>query len=151
MRGEREGRGQRPPYCTICGENASHITKDCKYNRMARELKEKDNAARGSKPSKHVFHSANHEIMPHQPFSKPYIPTSVSTLQQPSYPLGYYQSPYTWQQPTYQAYQHFAQHLVHSAVVSSPAQQEPQQSSQIHLAKQESAQEHQAINNILPS
>ena len=41
--------------------------------------------------------------------------------------------------------------LMHSAVVSLLAQQEPQQSSQIHLAKQESAQEHQAINNILPS
>jgi hypothetical protein len=35
--------------------------------------------------------------------------------------------------------------------MSSPVQQKQQQSSQPQLAKQENAQEQQAINNILPS
>ena len=48
-------------------------------------------------------------------------------------------------------YQHFAQHQGHSATVSSPVRQEQQQSSKPQLAKQENAQEHQALNNILPS
>ena len=30
----------------MCGENAGHFTKDYKYNKMARELKEKDEAAK---------------------------------------------------------------------------------------------------------
>ena len=30
----------------MCGENAGHFTKYCKYNKMARELKEKDEAAK---------------------------------------------------------------------------------------------------------
>ena len=75
----------KAPYCTVCDENVGHVTKDCKYNRMVRKLKENDDAARSSEPSKHVFHSASHEIVSHQPFSQPYIPTSISTMQQPSY------------------------------------------------------------------
>lgn len=81
-----EAEAKDPPYCAICDKNTGHVTKDCKYNRMVIELKEKDNAARGSEPSKHVFHSASHEIAPHQTFSHPYIPTSISAFQQPSHP-----------------------------------------------------------------
>lgn len=47
---------------------------------MVRKLKENNDAARSSEPSKHVFHSASHEIASHQPFSQPYIPTSISTM-----------------------------------------------------------------------
>lgn len=48
-RGGRKGRGQKTPYCTVCGKNAGHFTKDCKYNKMAKELNEKDKAVRAAK------------------------------------------------------------------------------------------------------
>ena len=37
--------------------------KDCKYNKMARELKKKDEAARSSETSNHVFHNTGHEAV----------------------------------------------------------------------------------------
>jgi len=62
FRGGREGcgrgRGQRAPYCFVCGKNAGLVTRDCKYSKMAREFKEKDDASRSSEAPKHVFHNA---------------------------------------------------------------------------------------------
>lgn len=75
-------------------ENTGHVTKDYKYNRMARELKEKDDAARGSEAPKHVFHSVAHDVATQQLFNHPYIPTNTNVLQQPSNLQGYFQSPY---------------------------------------------------------
>jgi hypothetical protein len=47
---------------------------------MARELKEKDDAARSSEAPKHVFHNARREITPQQAFSYPYILTSSNAF-----------------------------------------------------------------------
>jgi hypothetical protein len=91
---------------------------------MARELKEKDDAARSSEAPKHVIHNANCESAPSQLFNHPYMLPNNNTFQHPSYSQGYVQSPYVWQQPAYLMYQHFAQHPVQLAVVSLPAQQE---------------------------
>jgi hypothetical protein len=44
-------------YCAVCGENVVHFTKYYKYKRMARELKEKDEVARSSETSNHMFHN----------------------------------------------------------------------------------------------
>jgi hypothetical protein len=58
--------GEEPrgyPIAPFCGENAGHFTKDCKYNKMARQLKEKDEAARSNETSSHVFHNAGHEMV----------------------------------------------------------------------------------------
>ena len=118
---------------------------------MARELKEKDEAAKSSKTSNHVFHNTTHEMINNQGYGSPYLVTSSNTLQHSGFSHGYNQHPYIWQQPTFPVYQHFAQHPAHSTTVSSPVRQEQQQSSKPQLAKQENAQEHQALNNILPS
>ena len=54
---------RRHPICTVCGENTEHLTKDYKYNKMARELKEKGEAARGSETSNHLFHNTSHKTV----------------------------------------------------------------------------------------
>jgi hypothetical protein len=38
-----------------------HFTKDCKYNKMAIELKEKDEAMKSSETTNHVFHNTGCE------------------------------------------------------------------------------------------
>jgi hypothetical protein len=79
----------RIPYCAVCGENAGHFTKDCKYNKMARELKEKDEATKSSETSNHVFHNANREMVSNQGFSVAYMAPSSYVPQYPSFSHGY--------------------------------------------------------------
>jgi hypothetical protein len=121
----------------VCGKNASHFIKDCKYNKMARELKEKDEAVKSSETSNHVFHNTNREMVNNQGSTNPYMVTSSNAPQYPNFSHGYNQHPYIWQQPAFLVYQHFAQHPGHSAAVFSLVQQEQQQSSQPQPAKQE--------------
>ena len=64
----------------MCGENAGHFTKDYKYNKMARELKEKDEAAKSGETFNHVFHNTNHEMVNNQTYTGPYKMTSTSAL-----------------------------------------------------------------------
>jgi hypothetical protein len=48
-----------------------HFTKDCKYNKMTRELKEKDEATKSSKTYNHVFHNTNREMVNNQGYDSP--------------------------------------------------------------------------------
>ena len=70
------GRNQRTPYCAVCRENVGHFIKDCKYNKMVRELKEKDEAAKSSETSNHVFHNTSREMINNQGYSSHYMVTS---------------------------------------------------------------------------
>jgi hypothetical protein len=63
-----------------CGENAGHFTEDCKYNKMARELKEKEEAAKSSETSNHVFHNTSREMVNNQGYSSPYVATSSNAF-----------------------------------------------------------------------
>ena len=63
MKAEEGDEPREYPICAVCGENARHFTKDCKYNKMARELKEKGEAARGSETSNHLFHNTSHKTV----------------------------------------------------------------------------------------
>jgi hypothetical protein len=92
----------------VCGENAGHFTKDCKYNKMARELKEKDEAVKSSETSNHVFHNTNREMINNQGYGGHYMVTSSYAPQHPSFLHGHNQHPYIWQQPAFLVYQHFA-------------------------------------------
>ena len=125
--------------------------KDCKYNKMARELKEKHEATRSSETSNHVFHNTGHEIVNNQDYISHYLSTNSSAFQHPTFSHEYSQHLYIWLQPPFPVYQHFTQIPGQSTVASSPVQQEQQHSSQPQPTKQENTQEHQAVNNILPS
>ena len=57
----------------MCGENAGHFTKDYKYNKMARELKEKDEATKSSETSNHVFHNTRREMVNNMGYGSPYM------------------------------------------------------------------------------
>ena len=67
------------PYCAVHSENAGHFTKDCKYNKMARELKEKDKAAKSSETSNYVFHNTSHEMVSSQGHDSPYMAIGSNT------------------------------------------------------------------------
>lgn len=58
-RGRGRGRNPRPPYCFVCDENAGHVTRECKYGKMAKEQKERDEVSQSSETSKHVFHNTS--------------------------------------------------------------------------------------------
>ena len=51
-------------------------TKDCKYNKMVTELKEKDEATKSSETSNHVFHNTSREIINNQGYGSHYMATS---------------------------------------------------------------------------
>ena len=106
--GRGRGRTQQTPFCAVCGENTGHFMKDCKYNKMARELKEKDEAARSNKTSNHVFHNTSHEMVNSQGYGSQYMATSSSSFHHPNFSHGYNQHPYIWQQPPLLVYKHFA-------------------------------------------
>ena len=113
----------------MCGENAGHFTKDYKYNKMARELKEKDEATKSSETSNHVFYNTSREMVNNQGYDSPYMATDSYAPQHPSFLHGYNQHSYIWQQPAFPVYQHFAHHPGHLATVFLLVQQEQQQSS----------------------
>ena len=50
--------------------------KDCKYNKMAREFKEKDEATRSSETSNLVFHNTGREIANNQGYRSHYLSTN---------------------------------------------------------------------------
>jgi hypothetical protein len=104
--GRGRGRGQRPPYCAICGENAGHFTRDCKYSKMAKEQKEKDDASRSSETPKHVFHNASSAGSSHnQPHNQPFFPVESSFAYQTNLSQGLVQAPFAWHLPAYSPYQ----------------------------------------------
>ena len=82
--GRGRGKSQRKPYYAVCGENAGHFTQDYKCNKMAKELKEKDEAVKSSETSNHMFHNTNRKMANNQGYGSPYKATSSSTPQYPS-------------------------------------------------------------------
>jgi hypothetical protein len=102
-----KGRGQRPPYCAVCGENAGHITRDCKYNKMAKELKERDETSRGSEAPKYIYHNAPRLDNSHSQFygAQSHYPTGCGPMQQPAFSQNQTQPPFAWQHQVYQPYQ----------------------------------------------
>jgi hypothetical protein len=61
---------------------------------MARELKEKDEAARSSKTSYHAFHNTCSEIVNNQGYDNQYMSASSSPFQHPNFSHGYNQHLY---------------------------------------------------------
>jgi len=110
--------------------------KDYKYNKMARELQEKDEAARSSETSNHVFHNTGHKTVNNQGYSSHYSSTNSSAFQHPTFSHEYNQHPYIWLQPPFPVYQCFTQIPGRSIVASSPVQQEQQHSSEPQPTKQ---------------
>lgn len=153
-RGKQRGRGPKVSYCFVCGENAEHISRDCKYSQMAKEQRMKDEAARNAEPPKHVFYSTS--------YASPQ--TSSSAFQQYSLPAqqtGYayssYQNPYVWQLPPSNNYP-AASHLARQTVAPAPAQQsgaehlqQQQPNTQQVVPKQENNQELQVVNTVMPT
>jgi uncharacterized membrane protein len=56
-----------------------YFTKDYKYNKIARELKEKDKATKSSETPNHVFHNTSHEMVNNQGYGNPYM-ARIATL-----------------------------------------------------------------------
>ena len=98
-----------------------------------------------------MFHNTAHEIVINLGYSSKYLSANSSAFQHPTFSHEYNQHPYIWLQPPFPVYQCFTQIPGRSIVASSPVQQEQQHSSQPQPAKKENTQEHQAVNNILPS
>ena len=74
---------------------------------MARELKEKDEAARSSETSNHVFHNTGRETVNNQGYSNHYLLANNNAFLHPTFSHGYNQHPYIWQQLPFLVYQHF--------------------------------------------
>lgn len=150
--GRGHGRGQNPPYCAICGENAGHITKDFQYTKTAKELKQKDKASRNSEAPEHIFHNTLYaDSTSSRYYSLQFFLAGAGGLQQQSYHQGYMHPPLPWYHTSFPHQQQYGQYPTHLAVVSSPALPEQQQSSQPNQAKPEKTHDQNVVINILPS
>ena len=58
----------------------SIVVKDYKYNIMAKELKEKDEATKSSETSNHVFHNTGCEMVNNQGYDSHYMATSSNSF-----------------------------------------------------------------------
>lgn len=104
------GEGDEPqehPIVLFVAKMLDISQKDCKYNKMARELKDKDEAAKSNETYNHVFHNTGRETA-NQGFNNHYSLTNSGALQHPTFSHGYNQHPYIWQHPLFPVYQHFA-------------------------------------------
>lgn len=118
-RGRGRGRTQKAPYCFVCGENAGHVSRECKYGKMAKEQKERDEASQSSEAPKHIFHNSGREA--NVSHVSVHLQSIARQQQFHSTPFPYHQAPYFWQHQPYNQYHQFGQGQAQaqSAAVSS--------------------------------
>lgn len=140
------------PIFVLFAAKTGHFTRECKYNKRDKEMKEKGDAGKATDSAGHIFHNPSRELGSAQ---SAHSVANVSSSYTPFYQgfhQNYAQPAYTWQQHVFHPqYQHLTQHQANTSAPPLAAQQEHQVTNAQHQFKPENNYEHQAPNNVVHS